>query len=159
YEAEAVAAVEIGETSIDLIGGDPCREEECTMGNLIADAIRDYGGVDVAIYNSGGIRASVPAGIVTDQQLALVLPFPNTVATFELRGSDLVAALEHSVSLGGDASVRGSGRFLQVSGMRFTWNPTRPVGSRIESIEILSADAFDPLDPNAIYSVATNDFV
>ncbi len=160
YESEAVQAVEIGESAIDLIGGDPCREEECTLGNLIADAVRADSGADVVIYNSGGIRASVPAGIVTDQQLQLVLPFPNTVSTFELRGSDLVAALEHGVSLGGDASVRGSGRFLQVSGMHFSWNPTRPVGERIESVEIMAEDgSFVPLDPAVIYSVATNDFV
>lgn len=160
YEAEAVEAVQIGETAIDLIGGDPCREEECTLGNLIADAVRADAGADVAIYNSGGIRASVPAGIVTDQQLQLVLPFPNTVSTLELLGSDLVAALEHGVSLGGDASVRGSGRFLQVSGMHYSWNPTRPVGSRIDSVEIMASDgSFTALDPAAIYSVATNDFI
>ncbi len=160
FEAEVVAAVDIGETAIDLIGGDPCREEECTMGNLITDAIRADTGVDVAIYNSGGMRASVPAGVVTDQQLALVLPFPNTIATLELRGRDLIAALEHGVSLGGDASVRGSGRFLQVSGMRYSWNPTSPVGSRIESVEILAEDGtYIAIESETIYSIATNDFI
>ncbi len=33
------------------------RGEECTMGNLIADAIRDATGADIAIMNGGGIRA------------------------------------------------------------------------------------------------------
>lgn len=160
YETEVVDAIEIGETSIDLIGGDPCREEECTMGNLISDAIRAETGADVVIYNSGGIRASIPAGIVSDQQIALVLPFPNTISTLELRGSDLVATLEHGVSLGGNASVRGSGRFLQVSGMRYSWNPTRPAGSRIDTVEILSADGmYTLLNPDTIYTVATNDFI
>ena len=160
YAAETVDAVEIGATEIDLIGGDPCREEECTMGNLITDAVRADTGVEVVIYNSGGIRASIPAGIVTDQQIALVLPFPNTISTLELRGSDLLSVLEHGVSLGGDASVSGSGRFLQVAGMRYSWSPTRPVGSRIDTVEIMGDDGnFSLLDPDEIYSVATNDFI
>ncbi|MEO1288923.1 MAG: 5'-nucleotidase C-terminal domain-containing protein [Chloroflexota bacterium] len=160
YENAEEEATVVGMSETDLIGGEPCREAECTMGNIIADAIRADTGAQVAIYNSGGIRASVPAGNVTDQQLALVLPFPNTVATLELRGSDLLAALEHGVSLGGDASVRGSGRFLQVSGLRYNWNPTRPVGSRIEMVEILNEDGtYSPLAVDTIYSVATNDFI
>jgi len=159
-EDQATDSIVIGESGVVLVGGDPCREEECTMGNLVTDIIREFSGADVAIYNSGGIRANIGEGDVSDTQLAQVFPFPNTVATLELRGSDLVAAIEHGVSLGGDSSVRGSGRFLQVSGMRYTWSPVRPVGNRVDSVEVLGADgAYRAIDENAIYSVVTNDFI
>lgn len=160
YAADAADASEVGTSDTVLLGGDPCREEECTMGNLITDAIRAYGATELAVYNAGGIRSSIDAGPISDLQVIQVLPFGNLVSTMELRGEDVLVMLEHSVSLGGDASVRGSGRFLQVSGMRFSWNPTRPVGNRVESVEVLGADgSYSPLVESTIYSLTTNDFI
>lgn len=159
-ETQAASAQVIGATEVTLVGGDPCREEECTMGNLITDALREQANVDIAVYNSGGIRATIPAGDITDAQVLDVLPFGNSVARLELVGVDIIAMLEHSVSLGGDAEVRGSGRFLQVSGMHFSWDATRPEGSRIIEVDILNDEGdYEPLDRDAIYSVATNDFI
>ena len=161
--AEIVAAqagVVLGESDVYLVGGDPCREGECLLGNLITDALRNDMFVDIAVYNSGGIRADIDEGEITEGELIAVLPFGNVVSTMELAGVDIVAMLEHGVSLGGDATVRGSGRFLQVSGLRYTWNPTLPVGSRVVSVEVLNADGeYVPLDTSEIYSVATNDFI
>jgi 5'-nucleotidase / UDP-sugar diphosphatase len=160
YTADAADATEVGSSETLLFGGDPCREEECTLGNLITDAIRDYGGTQLAVYNAGGIRASIDVGPISDLQLIQVLPFGNLLSTMELRGQDIVVMLEHAVSLGGDSTVRGSGRFLQVSGMRYSWDPSRPVGNRIEAIDILNEDgSFTPIDVNAIYSLTTNDFI
>jgi 5'-nucleotidase len=161
--AEIVAAqagVVLGETDVYLVGGDPCREGECLLGNLITDAIRNDSFVDIAVYNSGGIRADIDEGEITEGEIIAVLPFGNVVSTMELTGVDVLAMLEHGVSLGGDATVRGSGRFLQVSGLRYTWDPTLPVGNRVVSVEVMNADGeFMPLDPSEIYSVATNDFI
>ncbi|MDQ7025327.1 MAG: 5'-nucleotidase C-terminal domain-containing protein [Anaerolineae bacterium] len=154
------AGVVLGEAEVYLIGGDPCRETECILGNLITDAIRAEMFVDIAVYNSGGIRADIDAGEITEAEVVAVLPFGNIVSTMELTGVDVMAMLEHGVSLGGDATVRGSGRFLQISGLRYTWNPTRPMGNRIVFVEVMDADGhFVPLDLDAIYSVATNDFI
>ena len=159
-EAQEAEAIAIGETEVDLIGGDPCREADCTMGILIADAMRQQANTDIAVFNSGGLRADIPAGTITDAQVLEVLPFGNRLSRLELQGVDIVALLEHSLSLGGDASVRGSGRFLQVSGMRFLWDPTRPEGSRVVEVEIQNRDGeFEMLDIDAIYSVAANDFI
>lgn len=156
----AQAGVVLGESEVYLVGGDPCREAECLLGNLITDAIRSEMLVDIAVYNSGGIRADIDEGEITESEVVAVLPFGNVVSAMELTGVDVVAMLEHGVSLGGDATVRGSGRFLQVSGLRYTWDPTRTVGNRIVSVEVMNADGdYVPLDPDAIYSVATNDFI
>ena len=73
-------------------------------------------GVQVAIQNGGGIRASIDAGEVTMGEVLTVLPFQNTLATFEVTGETIVAALENGVSEVED----GAGRFPQVAGISFT---------------------------------------
>jgi 5'-nucleotidase len=84
-----------------------------------------------------------------------VLPFQNTLATFELTGAGIIAALENGVSQVED----GAGRFPQVAGMRFTWDPAAEPGSRIVSVEIETADGFVPIDPEAVYGVVTNNYM
>ena len=133
------------------------------MGDLITDALlwalQDQG-VQIALQNGGGIRASIPAGEVTVGQVLEVLPFGNTVATFSLKGSDLLAVLENSVSRAENPENEGTGRFLQVAGLRYVWDPTQPEGQRIVSVEVRNADGtYSPLDPEAVYKVAANNYI
>ena len=131
-----------------------CRATECAMGNLIADAMLDRvkdQGIDIAIQNGGGIRASIDAGEVTMGEVLTVLPFQNTLSTFQATGTTILAALENGVSQHED----GAGRFLQVAGMRFTFDLSQPVGSRISDVTIAGA----PLDPDKLYGVVSNDYV
>ncbi len=153
----------IGTTSVDLDGErTSCRFVECTMGDLVTDALlwsTASEGTQLAVQNGGSIRASIAAGNVTIGQVLEVLPFGNTVATFELKGADVWAALEHGVSRGENQENEGTGRFLQVAGLRFTWNATLPVGSRVIKVEVKNSDgSYSPLDMEATYRVATNDF-
>jgi 5'-nucleotidase/UDP-sugar diphosphatase len=140
-----------------------CRFAECTLGNLIADAMLAAASgtqARIAIQNSGGIRTSIPAGPITLGQVLEVLPFSNTLATLRLTGADIVAALEHGVSRAEDARNEGTGRFPQVAGLRFGFDPSRPVGNRIRAVEIRTAEGgFAPIDPAAVYPVVTNDFL
>lgn len=154
----------IGSASVDLNGDRAtCRFEECNLGNLIADAIvwaTSSEGTQIAFQNGGGIRASIPAGEISRGDVLEVLPFGNTIATFQLSGSDVVAALENGVSRAENPDNEGTGRFAQVSGLRYTWNPEQPVGSRIVSVEVQNADGtYSPIDPNATYNVAANNFM
>jgi 2',3'-cyclic-nucleotide 2'-phosphodiesterase (5'-nucleotidase family) len=50
---------------------------------------------------------------------------------------------------------KGAGRFPQVSGMAYVFDPTAPAGSRIVEVTVGGA----PLDPDRVYRLATNDFV
>ncbi|OSQ51468.1 bifunctional metallophosphatase/5'-nucleotidase [Marivita geojedonensis] len=140
----------------DVITGDRsvCRQMECTGGNLIADAmlerVRDQG-IDVALMNSGGIRADIDAGPVTMGEVLTVLPFQNSLSTFQVTGATLLDALENGVSQHAD----GAGRFLQVSGMSFTADLTQEPGSRISDVMI----GGEPLDPEKVYGVVSNNFV
>lgn len=155
---EALRTKVIGASAVDLPHAD-CRRGECLVGNVVADAVLEqvrHLGVTAAIQNAGGLRAAIPKGDVTMGQVLTVLPFQNTIATLAIRGRDLVVALENGVG----AAEFGSGRFPQVAGMRFAWDPAAPAGARIVSVEMRGADgAYAPLDPEATYRIATNQFM
>lgn len=156
---EALKAKVVG-TSEGPIEGDRkiCRVKECSMGNLVADAtlarVKDQG-VTIAFANSGGLRSSIDGGDVSMGEVLTVLPFQNTVATFQLKGEDIRAALENGVSQIDD----GAGRFMQVSGMKYSFDRSKPAGSRVVSVEVKEGDAFVPLDPTKTYIVAANNYV
>ena len=114
---EALRNQVVAETAAPVEGSrDVCRVMECQMGNLVTDAalarVADQG-ISIAIMNSGGLRASIDAGEVTMGEVLTVLPFQNTLATFQLKGSDVIAALENGVSQVEDVK----GRFPQVAGI------------------------------------------
>ncbi|WP_417419057.1 5'-nucleotidase C-terminal domain-containing protein [Hoeflea sp.] len=137
---------------------DTCRAGECEMGNLVTDAMLDRvgdQGVTIAIQNGGGLRASIDSGEITMGEVLNVLPFQNTLATFELKGSDIVTALENGVS----QIEEGAGRFAQVAGIRYAFDKTAEPGSRIVSVEVKKGDGFEPIDPDAVYMVATNNYM
>lgn len=137
---------------------DVCRAMECELGNLVADAMLERvadQGVEIAIVNSGGLRASIDAGEVTMGEVLTVLPFQNTLATFQVSGAEIIAALENGVS----EVENGSGRFPQVAGMRFTWDPAQDPGSRIVEVMIGTGGGIEPLDTEATYGVVSNSFV
>lgn len=143
-----VGAVDAG------VDGESCRTGECEMGNLVADAMLDHAadrGADVAIVNAGGLRGSFDAGEVTMGDVMAVLPFGNTLATFEVDGATLVAALENGVS----RFDEGAGRFPQVAGMTYVFDPDGEPGARIDAVTVDGA----PIDPEASYGVVANDYV
>ncbi len=138
---------------------DVCRVEECAMGNLVTDALLDRvkdQGVTIAIMNSGGLRASIDEGEVTMGEVLTVLPFQNTLATFEITGAGVVAALENGVSQVEEVK----GRFPQVAGLKFKWDPSMPANEgRIIEVMVASGDDFQPIDLEATYKVVSNNYV
>lgn len=150
----------VAETA-DVIEGnrDVCRVQECAMGNLVADALLDRvrdQGVSIAIMNSGGLRASIDKGEVTMGEVLTVLPFQNTLATFEVSGADVIAALENGVSQVEEVK----GRFPQVAGLTFKWDATKPANEgRIVEVMVETDGDWTPIDPAANYGVVSNNYV
>ena len=135
-----------------------CRARECTMGNLVADAMLDRvkaQGVTISIANSGGLRASIDAGEVTMGEVLTVLPFQNTLSTFQARGSTILAGLENGFS----QIEEGAGRFPQVAGMKVVYDPNAAPGNRVVSVDVKEGDAWVPLDAEKVYGVVTNNYV
>ncbi|WP_299811690.1 bifunctional UDP-sugar hydrolase/5'-nucleotidase [uncultured Roseibium sp.] len=135
-----------------------CRAKVCEMGVLVADAmlerVKDQG-VQIAIQNGGGLRASIDGGEITKGEVLTVLPFQNTLSTFELKGSDVIAALENGVS----QVEEGAGRFPQVAGLKFSFDATKPAGERVSDVMVQDGDGFVPLDPEKVYGVVSNNYM
>ena len=145
----------LGQTQTALNSqSDAVRTRETTMGNLIADALREELHADVALTNGGGIRGNrlYDAGTtLTRRDILKELPFGSIGVLVALSGADLLVALEHGVS----QVEAKAGRFPQVSGLHFVYNPEKPAGSRVVAVQV----GGKPLDPAATYRVATNSFL
>ena len=138
---EALKNKEVAETT-DVIDGsrENLPHPECAMGNLVSDAILDRvkgQGVEIAISNGGGLRASIDQGDVTMGEVLTVLPFQNTLATFQISGKDMVAGAENGLS----QIEEGAGRFPQVAGLKYSFDISRPVGSRMSAVEVMQKAA------------------
>jgi 5'-nucleotidase len=149
----------VAETA-DAIDGsrETCRAAECSMGNLVSDAMIDRvkgQGITIAIQNGGGLRASIDKGPVTMGEVLTVLPFQNSVATFQLTGADIKSALENGLS----QIEEGAGRFPQVSGLRYSFDKTRPAGSRLVAVDAIEDGKPVPLDDAKVYGVVSNNYM
>jgi 5'-nucleotidase len=156
---DALRGKAVGQLATGFDGSTPtCRSRECTMGNMVADALvwkTRPQGTQIAFINGGGVRASMAKGPATMGSILVVLPFQNALATLKLKGRDIRAALEHGVS----QVKEGAGRFPQVSGMRFVWDPAKPVGRRIVSVNVRKGRRWVPMKDDTVYKVATIDYL
>ncbi|MCH2168285.1 MAG: 5'-nucleotidase/apyrase family protein [Oceanicola sp.] len=156
---EELKARVVAETTAPIDGDRAnCRARECEMGNLVADAMLDRvkdQGIQIAIQNGGGLRASIDAGEVTMGEVLTVLPFQNTLATFELTGADVIAALENGVSRLAD----GAGRFPQVAGMKYTFDGAAEPGARVSDVMVADGDGFAPIEMDKVYGVVSNNYM
>jgi 5'-nucleotidase len=151
---------EVSETTKPIDGSrENCRARECEMGNMVSDAILDRvkdQGVEIVFQNGGGLRASIDQGVVTMGEVLTVLPFQNTIATFELSGKDVVASLEAGVS----EIEEGKGKFPQVAGLKYAFDQSvKPNEGRIRSVEVMEGGAWKPIEEAKTYMVATNNYV
>ncbi|HYL79239.1 MAG TPA: 5'-nucleotidase C-terminal domain-containing protein [Candidatus Acidoferrum sp.] len=150
----AALNVGVGETKLPLdTRGEVVRTQESAVGDLIADLMKEALGADVALVNGGGIRgnAVLPAGPLRRDDILKILPFANKVVKLEVTGEILRAALENGLS----QVEKTAGRFPQVSGLRLSFDPKRPAGSRLVSVSVGGR----ALDPQAHYTLATFDFI
>lgn len=153
-------------------GGTPAveRSGENPMGNYIADLLRTKYKTDFAISNGGGIRDTFPAKNYVPANTALVrtgtgpldvtlgdaltvYPFGNQVATTVVTGTNLWAALENGVG----GNYPGDGRFPQISGFKFTFDSSKPLGARI--VTVTKNDGTPIAKDSTEYTLTTLDFI
>jgi 2',3'-cyclic-nucleotide 2'-phosphodiesterase (5'-nucleotidase family) len=147
----------VGSTSVALNGvREDVRSKETNLGNLITDGMaakaNEFIPTYIAMQNGGGIRASIDQGDITLGEVLTVLPFGNNLVTLDLTGEEILAALEHSVS------APGAGGFMQVSGLKFKYDPAKPIGERVWHVQALTAEGYEELQLDKMYRVATNAF-
>jgi len=146
--------VVVGRTAADLEArSGRLTTGETNLGDFVADAMRERLQSEVALINGGAIRGNrtLPAGPLTRRDVGELLPFANVVMKLEMTGRELSRALEHGLA---QADHQGGG-FLQVSGVRLVWDPTRPAGARIVRAEVGGR----PLADAAVYTVAVLDYL
>jgi 5'-nucleotidase len=123
---------------------------ESLLGDLIADAQRAaVPGADFAFMNPGGIRADLAAGPVTWGNLFAIQPFGNSLVALTLTGEQVRQLLEQQWQ------GQPFPRILQISGLSYTWDSAKPLGSRV--VEIRKGGAL--LDPAASFRVVVNNFM
>jgi 2',3'-cyclic-nucleotide 2'-phosphodiesterase (5'-nucleotidase family) len=130
------------------------RTGEAALGNFVADAMKEAVKADIAITNGGGLRGNkeYPAGhALTRKDVLTELPFGNRTVKLQVTGATIHSALENGFS----DIENNAGRFPQVSGLNVEYDPSKPKGSRVISV----AANGKPLDVNAKYTIATNDFM
>ncbi|WP_019636970.1 5'-nucleotidase C-terminal domain-containing protein [Paenibacillus fonticola] len=137
------------------------RSRETNLGNLIADGMlskaKQLKDADIALMNGGGIRASIDEGDITMGELRTVMPFGNTLFVLDVTGKQLREGLENGIS--GAKLADLPGKFPQVAGMKFKWDPDGPANSKVYDIQIKKEDVYVPLSETATYRLATNSFV
>ncbi len=126
------------------------RTGKTNLSEIVCDAITAETGADFTIVNGGGIRASLSAGDVTLGEVNAVLPFTNIVTVCEITGDEVYQALEHGYSM----LPETNGAFSQTD-LEVVFSADNPVGERIEEVRLNG----EPIDRNATYTVATNDFM
>lgn len=158
------------------------RVVETNLGNLAADAYKDaaesflaeakgmesYQGLPVvAAENGGGIRASLPKGEVTKGDFINIFPFSNTLMIKEITPKILFGLLENSVSAiygqdkeTGLLTADANGGFLQVSGIRFTYDPEKEQGEKVLSVVLeATGEELDRTDEKTRILFVSNNFI
>lgn len=135
---------QLGETRVNLQRGDA---ERGNLGNIVADAMRAFAQADVAVQNTGGVRADIAPGRISRRDALQVLPFGNQLVVATMKGELLKRLLEQKVGTYGPS--------LFVSGVTIEYDPTRSEDDRI--ISFMVGDA--PLDPNRDYTLALTNFL
>lgn len=120
-ELEVVRQTVVARTENTLYIKDPetdvriVRNAETNLGDLCADAYRAMSGAQIAFVNGGGVRAQIPAGDITLDQIFSVHPFGNVMCMVEVTGQQILDALEW----GARNNPGENGGFLQVSGLTY----------------------------------------
>lgn len=161
----------VAHTDVDLCIIDPkteqrmVRSNETNLGDLCADAYRAMSGADIAFVNGGGIRADIPAGDITYEQIISVHPFGNEMCVVEATGQEILDALELSAyKLPGEF-----GGFLHVSGMSFTIDVSVESTVKLDENGLFVSVEGDrrvkdvkvgeeALDPEKVYTLASHNY-
>jgi 5'-nucleotidase len=144
-----------------------CRETKCAYGSLLTDELLRYGKTvnsktQIALYNGGGIRASIPKGAVTDEHLKAVHPYGNHIILAQVSGSAIKTMVEVALNEHGPPLTGAAGNWLQRSGMRFTssWDSTSSSWTTPE-VEVAKGgdDSWELLDLDREYNIVTNQYI
>lgn len=150
------------------------RARENQVASLAADAVRAAVGSEIAFFNGGAVRNSIPAGDITLGDVMAVCPFGMNVCSIRAKGQQILDALEWGACMtqkefARDGKALGEfGGFLHPSNLRYTIETSIESTTvedaygamagikgarRVSNVEIFKANGWEPIDPNADYTV------
>ena len=166
----------VAQTEVDLLvqdadGNRLVRTTETNLGDLCADAIRYAVNADIGYVNGGGIRANIPQGDITFNNLLNVFPFNNTVVVAELSGQTIKDMMEMAMMIWPEEN----GSFPHLSGIKFSVNKSIESSVILDEAEEFVAvsgqyrvydikvynnetDKYEPLDLNKMYTFAASNY-
>ena len=118
------------------------------LGVFVADAQRNLMRADVSVMNNTGIRASLPSGVVTYENLYALQPFGNRIVVLFLTGQEVRQVVEHVLETGVPTA--------HMSGITVTWDSARPGGQRVTEVTLPGKKKLRDKDT---YRLAVNDFL
>nr|XP_029731857.1 apyrase-like [Aedes albopictus] len=162
-KVQEIGSTKVGETTIEL-DRDSCRDKECTLGVLYADAFADHytnsSFRPFAIIQAGNFRNPIKVGKITNGDIIEAAPFGSTADLIRLKGDNLWTVAEHSFALDDENRTN----CLQVSGLRIVIDPSKKIGSRVVEIDVMDnrnpkSEDLKPLDKNAEYFIAVPSYL
>jgi len=145
-KGQAELGVKVGELSAKLEGDrSVVRGQPTNLGVFVGEAMMARTQADFAVINSGGIRDSLPAGVVSYKDVLKVFPFGSTLAYVDMSGAEALDYLKAAARM-----TPGAGAFAQFAGVRL-----RIVGGELQRAEA----GGKPIDPAKRYRVAINSFI
>ncbi len=146
----------IAEAAVDIEKDYGQNYKDTPMGNLVTDAYRDTTKTEVALAVWGFISQKLYASTLAGVDIFQTVPygydqesgFGFKIMTFDLSGLQLLMGLEYTT----DQAKNTRDLYIQVSGLNFTYDSSKPFGQKISSVMIDG----QPINPSAIYSVTTN---
>ena len=161
----------LGYTDFDMITVDDqeksiSRNQENNLCDLVADSLRNYYNSDICFLNSGAVRNNIKKGNITYGDLLNVLPFSNRVVQLKVPGKDILDTIEYGMKF----LPNSSGKFLQVSGIKFKVYENIPTPVKVDDYDNFVKiegerrvfDVFvgdEKLDENKNYTVSLPDFM
>ncbi|MCX5958265.1 MAG: alkaline phosphatase D family protein [Cyanobacteria bacterium] len=146
------------------------RAQEVNLGDITADAnlakaraALGAGATLASLKNGGGIRASIgsvgesgeklppfaspvkPVGAISKLDIENALRFDNKLMVFDATPQGLLNILNHAARL-----APGNGGYAQVGGVHFSYDPSKPVGQKVQDVAIYDEDG------NLVAKVADN---
>lgn len=166
-----VAFSEVDLITKDKDGNRLVRNNETNLGDLCAEAFRNAVDADIGYINGGSLRADIPAGDVTFNNLLNVLPFNNTIVLAEISGQTIKDMIEMTMMY----YPGEGGAFPHLSGLTFSFNTSIPSSVvldeyedfagvtgryKVYNIKVYNKDngTYEPLELDKTYTIAASNY-
>lgn len=124
---------------------------ETTLDNLLADALRDATGTEIALSNGFRFGTPIEAGPLTESNLYDFYPVVTNLKTGEVKGQQLLDFWESELEnvFAKDASKRFGGWVPRPSGMTLKFLAHADKGERVQEVRVQG----EVVDPERVYTI------